>query len=131
VKLQINGGNHIAKRGPAKINYDTVLKIITKALEDKKALEISVIDVTKQPILTDFIVLASSGASTHLRALARGVDEALEKKGYVVPCWQGKHESNWLVLDLGSIVVHIMGEEERKKYSIEDIWGTTAVTYHM
>jgi len=55
----------------------------------------------------------------------------LHEKGIETGKWQGKPESNWLLLDLGSIIVHIMGPEERKKYSLEDIWGKTAVTYHI
>jgi ribosome-associated protein len=59
------------------------------------------------------------------------VDEGLEKMGYKAPKWQGKIESNWLILDLGSVIVHIMGAEERKRYSLEEIWEKTAITYHM
>jgi len=51
--------------------------------------------------------------------------------GIKAPNWQGKLESNWIILDLGSIIVHIMGPEERKIYSLEEIWGKTAITYHM
>lgn len=76
-------------------------------------------------------MIATATASTHLRALANGIEEILEKKGYTVPNWQGKDESNWLILDVGSIIIHVMGVEERKKYSLEEIWGKATVTYHM
>jgi ribosome-associated protein len=63
--------------------------------------------------------------------LTRAVDEGLENLGIKAPQWQGKIESNWLILDLGNIIVHIMASEERKKYSLEEIWEKTAITYHM
>jgi ribosome-associated protein len=63
--------------------------------------------------------------------LTRAVDEGLEKLGIKSPKWQGKIESNWLILDLGNIIVHIMASEERKRYSLEEIWEKTAITYHM
>jgi ribosome-associated protein len=51
--------------------------------------------------------------------------------GYKTPNWQGKPESNWIILDLGNIIVHIMGLEERKKYSLEEIWEKSGITYHV
>ena len=55
----------------------------------------------------------------------------LEKLGYKTRVWQGKPESNWLILDLGSIIVHVMGAEERKRYSLEELWEKTSITYHL
>lgn len=63
--------------------------------------------------------------------MANGIEAGLLKLGLKAPAWQGKLESNWLILDLGSIIVHIMGAEERSRYSLEDIWGKTAVTFHI
>lgn len=65
------------------------------------------------------------------KALEKAVDEALAKKGIKAPKWQGKPESNWIILDLGSIIVHIMREETREKYSLEEMWEKSSVTYHM
>ncbi|MFH1709477.1 MAG: ribosome silencing factor [bacterium] len=113
-------------------------EIISKALDDKQAADISVIDVAssaggaeKFASITDYFIIATSSSTPQARALTRSVDEALEKMGRNAPPWQGKVESNWLILDLGSIIVHIMGAEERKRYSLEEIWEKTAITYHM
>jgi len=104
---------------------------ISKALDDKQAADIAVIDVSKFSPITDYFVIATSTSIPHARALTSAVDEALEKMGYKALKWQGKIESNWLILDLGSVIVHIMGAEERKRYSLEEIWEKTAITYHM
>jgi ribosome-associated protein len=104
---------------------------IPKFLDNKKAEDIHVLDVTKTSPITRYIIIASSQSSPHTRALADAVDTGLEKMGYKVPNWHGKRESNWMILDLGSIIVHVMGKEERQKYSLEDIWGSSGITYHL
>ncbi len=107
------------------------MESICDILDDKKAIDINVIDVSKFSPITDHFIIATSGSTPQTRALTRAVDEGLEKLGYIVPKWHGKIESNWLILDLGNIIVHIMGAEERKRYSLEEIWEKTAITYHM
>ena len=107
------------------------MEVISKALDDKKAADIAVVDVSKFSPITDYFVIATSSSTPQTRALTMAVDEGLEKMGYKAPKWQGKIESNWLILDLGSVIVHIMGSEERKRYSLEEIWEKTAITYHM
>ncbi len=77
------------------------------------------------------MIIATSLSGPQTRALARAVDDDLAKAGIRTPNWQGKPESNWLILDLGTIIVHIMGPEERKKYSLEEIWGRSGITYHI
>jgi len=104
---------------------------ISKVLDDKQAADIAVIDVSKFSPITDYFVIATSTSTPQTRALTRAVDEGLEKMEYKAPKWQGKIESNWLILDLGSVIVHIMSAEERKRYSLEEIWEKTAITYHI
>ena len=89
------------------------------------------IDVSKNSQVTDYFVIATSESGPQTRAISRAIDEGLVELGYNTPNWQGKMESNWIILDLGSIIVHIMGPEERKKYSLEDIWSRSGVTYHI
>ena len=106
------------------------MEAIAEAIENKKAVDVDIIDVSKLSPVTDFFIIASSLSMPQTRAITKAVDEVLEDRGAATPRWQGKPESNWLILDLGSIIVHIMGEEERKKYSLEEIWGRSGITYH-
>jgi ribosome-associated protein len=124
----LTGGIQIVKK---EAEFNRMIESISKALDDKQAADIAVIDVSKFSPITDFFVIATSSSTPHTRALTNAVDEELEKMGYNAPKWQGKIESNWLILDLGSVIVHIMGAEERKRYSLEEIWEKTAITYHM
>ncbi len=124
----LTGGTHIPKKDQIRGLVDKISAI----LDDKKALDVNVIDVSKSSSsLTDFLIIAGSMSSPHTNALAGAIEEGLRKMGYKVPAWQGKPESNWLILDLGSIIVHVMGPEERQKYRLEDIWSQSAVTYHI
>jgi ribosome-associated protein len=109
----------------------TLVENICDVLDDKKAIDINVIDVSKFSSITDHFVIATSGSTPQTRALMNAVDDEMEKLGLYSPKWHGKIESNWVILDLGSIIVHIMGPEERKKYSLEEMWEKTAITYHM
>lgn len=104
---------------------------ITHALEEKQATDISVIDVSKFSPITDFFVVCTSGSTPQTRALMKEVEGSIEAIGMGTPPWQGKPESNWMILDLGSVIVHIMGLEERKRYSLEEMWERSSVTYHM
>jgi len=124
----LTGGIQIVKKDAEE---NMLVEGISKALDDKQAADIAVIDVSKFSSITDYFIIATSLSTPQTRALTRAVEEGLEKMGYIVPKWQGKLESNWLILDLGNIIVHIMGSEERKHYSLEEIWEKTAITYHM
>ena len=100
-------------------------------LENKKAENIDVIDVSKFSSVCDLLVIATSNSTPQTNAIAVSLGHELKKIGVLPLKWEGRAQSNWMILDLGSIIVHIMGPEERQKYSLEEIWGKTAVTYHM
>ena len=124
----LTGGIRIVKNDA---KWNRIVEGISNVLDDKQAADITVIDVSKFSPITDYFIIATSTSTPQTRALTRAVDEGLEKLGYKAPKWQGKMESNWLILDLGSVIVHIMGAEERKRYSLEEIWEKTAITYHI
>jgi ribosome-associated protein len=124
----LTGGIRIVKNDA---KWNRIVEGISNVLDDKQAADITVIDVSKFSPITDYFIIATSTSTPQTRALTRAVDEGLEKLGYKALKWQGKIESNWLILDLGSVIVHIMGAEERKRYSLEEIWEKTAITYHI
>lgn len=88
-------------------------------------------DISKISSITDCFIIATSASMPQTVAISKAVEEGLRKMGYKAPKWQGKPQSNWMILDLGSAIVHIMGAEERKRYSLEEIWGRSGITYHM
>jgi len=105
--------------------------LIAKGAENKKADDIEIIDVRKSSSICNYFVLCSANSSPHLSGIADGVDEILHKNGIKSPNWQGNPESGWIILDLISVVVHAMTEEERKSYKLEELWEKSGIVYHV
>lgn len=95
---------------------------IVKALEDRKAKNIEVIQSPKLEAITDFFVVCSGTSSTHLRGIADLVEERLEEKGIKCAHYEGYDTASWILLDYIGVVVHIFLESEREFYNIERLW---------
>ena len=104
--------------------------MIAKATEDKKALDLKILDVRKTSNIVDYLVICSGDSDPQLRAIEKEIDKRLRKNKIKGFRWQGLVRSGWLVLDLGSVVVHIMGAAEREYYNLEELWGKEAIVYH-
>jgi ribosome-associated protein len=107
-----------------------LIELIAKAAESKLALDVKVLDVRKTSNLVDYLIICGGESEPQLRAIGNEIDTVLRKaeiKGYR---WQGVIGSGWIILDLGSIVVHILGVVEREYYNLEELWGKEAIIYH-
>jgi ribosome-associated protein len=107
-----------------------LLAIIASAAESKQAIDLEVLDVSKSSPVVDHIVICSAESEPQLRAIEKEIDSDLRKNGVKNFRWEGVLSSGWLVLDLGSIAVHLLKEEEREYYKLEELWGKEAVVYH-
>jgi ribosome-associated protein len=103
---------------------------IVAAAEAKLAGDIVVLDVSRASSVTDWLVLCSGDSAPQLRAIADAIDAALKKRKINKSKWEGVTGSGWLILDLGSVVVHVMAAAERDYYRLEDLWGKDAIVYH-
>lgn len=92
------------------------------ALEDKKAEEITVLDISGVSVLADYFIIANGTNSNQVTAMADSVDEALHKAGHPVKQVEGYREGNWVLMDYGDIVVHVFDKENRLFYDLERIW---------
>ncbi len=72
----------------------------------------------------------SGESSPQLKAILESIEENIKKIAGKRPKGEGSINSNWLVLDLGDVIVHIMGEAERKRYNLEELWEKSAIIYH-
>jgi len=97
-------------------------KIAVAALEDIKARDIEVINTTKLTSLFDRIVIASADSTRQVKALARNVREKVELAGGEVIGIEGEETGEWVLVDLGSIVVHVMQPAVRSYYNLEELW---------
>ena len=92
------------------------------ALEDKKANDISIIDIEKISTLADYFIIASGTNRNQVQAMCDEVDERLGKAGFEPKHIEGYNSANWILLDYGDIVIHLFDEENRLFYDLERIW---------
>ena len=99
-----------------------IVEIAVKALDDKKALDIKAIEVTEVTVLADFFLLATATSSTHVRALADEVEDALSLQGLEPHHVEGR-TTGWILLDYGTVVVNVMDAKNREFYGLEHTWN--------
>ena len=97
-------------------------KAAMKALDDKKASNIEIIDVSGQTSLGDYFVIASCQSTVQVRACIDEVEEQLEKEGINVLHKEGYSTGSWILMDYGDVIVHVMQQEMREFYGIERLW---------
>lgn len=97
-------------------------KITIEALEDKKAEDIKVIDISQVSVLADYFIIANGSNRSQIQALSDAVEEKLGRAGYPLRQIEGYDNANWVLLDFGDIIVHIFDRENRLFYDLERIW---------
>ena len=99
-----------------------MVKIAAKALEEKKAEDIRVIDIREISTIADFFVIANGTNQNQLQAMRDAVDEELYKAGYHTKQVEGNQNSSWVLMDYNDIIVHIFSKEDRLFYDLERMW---------
>lgn len=97
--------------------------LAAKAMDDKKAREISILELKDQSLITDYFILASGSSHTQTQAIAQNVEDELEKAGLKLSRREGYPEGRWILLDFAFIIVHVFQDEERLFYNLERLWG--------
>ena len=96
--------------------------IAAKALDEKKGKEIAAIEVTEQTTLADYFVIATGTSNTQITALCGAVEEKLSQLGEEPLHREGYRNGTWVLLDYGSVAVHVFSEDARDFYSLERLW---------
>lgn len=102
-----------------------ILDVVVKVLDDNKAEEITVLDVHEQTTVTHWMVICSATSKRHANALGDYLLTKLKSQGIHPLGVEGENTSEWLLVDLGDLVIHIMLPEARKFYSLEKLWSFT------
>jgi ribosome-associated protein len=97
-------------------------KIAVAALEDIKGEDIEVINTTKLTSMFDRIVVATGNSNRQVKSLARNVQDKVREAGGDVVGVEGEENGDWVLVDLGSIVVHVMQPAVRSYYNLEELW---------
>ena len=106
------------------ISVEKIRKEVISALEDIKAFDIVSLDVRKITSIVDFMVIASASSSRQAKALANNVQEKLKQSKIDVVGIEGESEGDWVLVDLGDIIVHIMTPTTRAYYNLEELWSS-------
>ena len=112
-----------AKASGAKPSLKTV---VTDALADMKALEIKVLDVRGLTDIADFMVIASGTSDRHVRSVAQRVVEKTKEAGFRPHGVEGQQDSDWVLIDLSEMIVHVMLPRVREFYGLEKLWDMTS-----
>ena len=99
-----------------------MLKVIIDALQDKKAEDIRVIDISNVSVIADYFVIASGSNTNQIQAMVDNVEEEMFKAGYDDPKVEGYNTASWILLDYKDVIVHVFSEDDREFYNIERIW---------
>ena len=97
-------------------------KLAIEALEDKKAEEIRVIDISEVSVVADVFMIAGGSNRSQIQALCNNVEEKLGRAGYHVKQIEGYETANWILMDFGDLIVHIFDKENRLLYDLERLW---------
>ena len=98
-------------------------KLVVAALEDIKGHEIEVINTAKLTPMFERIVIACGDSNRHVRSLARNVEDKVREAGGQVLSTEGEDSGEWVLVDLGDIVVHVMQPAIRSYYNLEELWS--------
>ena len=99
------------------------VKIIYNALDDKMAVDIKIIEISKISILADYFIIAGGKNKNHIQSLSDFVQQDLAKEKEYPKQIEGYNTASWILMDYGDVIVHIFSEEDRLFYDIEKIWS--------
>ncbi|HYW93719.1 MAG TPA: ribosome silencing factor [Gammaproteobacteria bacterium] len=105
---------------------DTLKDLVVDALEERKAVNIRVLDVSHLTTVTDWMVIASGTSKRHVRSLADNVLERTRERGVRPLGVEGEAQAEWILVDLADVVVHVMRPEVREFYNLENLWQAPA-----
>jgi ribosome-associated protein len=103
-------------------NSEKLVHEIAGILDNKKAEDVVVLDISKLTVLADYFVIASGKSEIQVKALYDELEEKMEEKGICARHRDG-YDGRWIVLDYGDIIVHLFHHEERAFYSLERLWA--------
>ncbi len=110
---------HTSSKDPA----ERLLSVVVAALEDAKARDMTSLDVTHLTSITDYLVICSGTSSRHLKTIAETAMEKVRSAGFEILGHEGGGVSEWVVVDCGDVVLHVMSPQAREFYNLENLWG--------
>jgi len=107
------------------MHVEAMKQAVVEALGEIKASDITVLDVRQMTALFDYMIVASAGSTRQTKALASNVQDKLRQIGARVLGVEGERTGEWVLVDLGEVIVHVMQPAVRAYYNLEQLWGGT------
>lgn len=107
---------------PTKAKLSALARIAVDALDDLKGQQITVLEVQKLTTVTDTMIICTGTSNRHVKSLAQNVAEDAKKAGYRPLGIEGADTGEWVLVDLGGVVVHVMQAQARAFYQLEKLW---------
>lgn len=109
------------------MTIDELKQMSLDALDDLKAEDITVLDVRGKTTVTDWIIVATGSSSRHVKSIANSVISAAKEANRAPLGSEGEDEGEWVLVDLGDVIVHVMQRQVREYYDLESLWSVDAV----
>ena len=103
-----------------------LLTVVCEAAADKKAEDVVALDLAGRTIVADHFVVATGRSKIQTRSIADAIVEKVKKNGFTVARTEGYADGGWILIDLGSVVVHVFTPEQRAFYNLERLWGAVS-----
>ena len=101
---------------------EQTIKAVYNALDDKKGIDIKVLDISEISVMADYFIIASGSNKSQVRALADNVEEEMLKLNIHSRQVEGYPSGNWILMDYGDFIVHVFNQDDRLFYDLERIW---------
>lgn len=105
------------------MNSQQVIDLAVQALEDMKGIDLIVIDIVGKSSIADAMIVVTGTSQRHVRSLAESVRLSAKEANHPPLGVEGADSSDWVLVDLGDVIVHVMTEEKREFYSLEKLWS--------
>jgi|TARA_B110000263_G_C15187813_1_gene454644 ribosome-associated protein len=109
------------------VNSKEISKWVVTALEDVKGQSIECINVEQLTAITDYMVIVTGSSNTHIKAMADAAVKKLKEAGVEVIGVEGRQQSEWILVDFGGVVIHLMMASVRVLYNLEELWSFKVV----
>jgi ribosome-associated protein len=117
----------LKQSSPASLQAEAIKKLVLQALDELKADNIKVLDVRIQASFTDYMIFASGKSSRHVKSIAREVVDAAKLAKMPPLGVEGEDVGEWVLVDLGDVIVHVMLPDTRSFYDLEKLWSEELV----
>ena len=111
------------RKKPASNQLPADIAIGIAAAVDKKALDLTVLDIRKSQAFTDYFIICTGGSTRQVQAIADGIQSALGKRGTKPTLVEGEKRSEWILIDYFDFVFHVFTPATREFYGLERLWG--------